>query len=370
MEKIFATVLQSKKNVTEGYLTQEGGIITDASRLMERVRPAIARTRQYLQDRIPLYPHDVTLTQERGALRIDMPAVSAGVVLNRDALFAIDGTPATPHLHYGTSQLFAGAVTGMSYTTLEQPRTMLATTAAQDIERTAELQSFQDVLTWAKATEQTGTNQSWPTTFLEYIEREYAIEIGAAFTLIDGPICTQNLLTQAEGRGLLSRFFSSLPLACGVVKSIQSSTMLHQIFARALHPGEAMLIETSRELIHRRNHNDRDPKGRLPLRWLNQFFDGLEAAGVDLWRGVYRPGLKAFGFECDRRHLDQVIAMLWQERDVHHIGHEIPFLLNQVDAHLRATYNAHSYKKHLTYALGMDIDDEELFDELDERDLR
>ena len=370
MEKIFVTAIQAKRNATTAYLTHEEGIVVDALRMVEGMRPAVARTRQYLEETMTVYPNDRLLSDESQGLLIDMAAVSAKTAVDRTGLFAVDGTPATPHMHYGTAQLFAGAVMGISYDTLERPLTILTNTVTKERNDAAPLSSFAEVIAWAKSLDLDGMNQSWPTTFLEYVEREYAMTQGRPFTLIDGPICTQNLLTQELGRALLLQFFTTLPLVCGVVKSLQASTMIHRLFARALHPGEALLIEPSKELVERRSGNQ-DTNGHVRhFRWLQQFFDGLESHGIDLWRGVYRPGAKAFGFECDRRHLDTVIAMLWQERDVHHIGHEIPFLLNQVDANLRSTYNARSYKNHLIYALGLDLGDDELFDELDERDLR
>lgn len=370
LEKIFATAIHAKRDASEAYLTHDGGVIVDAMSMIESMRPAVARTRQYLEETMAVYPNDHPVIDLSQGLLIDMAAVSARTAFDRRGLFAVDGTPAMPHMHYGTAQVFAGAVMGISYDTLERPLTLLTNTVTKEVDNAAALVSFQDVIAWAKSLDLDGMNQSWPTTFLEYVEREYAMIQGRPFTLIDGPICTQNLLTQELGRALLLKFFTTLPLVCGVVKSLQASTMIHRLFARALHPGEALLIEPSKELVERRSGSQDDRGHVRHFRWLQQFFDGMESQGIDLWRGVYRPGAKAFGFECNRHDLDAVIAMLWQERDIHHLGHEIPFLLNQVDAHLRSTYNARSYKNHLIYALGLELGDEELFDELDERDLR
>lgn len=59
--------------------------------------------------------------------------------------------------------------------------------------------------------------------------------------------------------------------------------------------------------------------------------------GCDILRGVYKPGVKAFGFECHRGDLESVASLLWADRDGCP-GHEIPFLLNQVDFKLRGRF--------------------------------
>jgi hypothetical protein len=358
---LFATILDSKTYVDETYIIEDTGILSDIRTSLGSIYEANATIRHYI-DSLPHYPYCALDYAHPRAMLIDMASVAEASPISRADLYAIDGTPMTPHLRYSAVQMFAVAVMGMSYATLDTPERCLAKTNTTFLETHAPITEWDKLVTWIRDQDIEESNQSWPTTFREYVEREYALRQQRCFTLIDGPLLTQNLLTQDRGRRQLTDLLDSSMTLCGVIKSIKASTNAHRILAQALKPGEALLIESTHDLIHRRNVHE-EP-------WIDPFFEGLRARGHDIWRGVYRPMTKAFGFECDIKHLDRVVAMLWHERDVHHLGHEIPFLLNQVDAHLRATFNAQGMQHHLTYTLGLDLSQDELFDEMDERDFR
>ena len=361
---LFDEIVNLKRDVSETYLVHGDGILPDVLDSLGQIHQASKTVRAHIEG-LPYYPHTpIDFTQHRGPVLIDMPAVARLCQVAREDLYAIDGTPATPHLRYSSIQLFAVAVMGMSYATLDTPETTLARTKTEFLEKNENLTDWDALVQWMTDQDVAETNQSWPTTFREYVEREYAIKKHKAFTLLDGPVLTQNLITQARGRALLTDLARQPFQTCGVIKSIKSSTNAHRILAQALLPGEALLVESSHDLVSRRNIHAKNEA------WVGVFFEGLRASGSDIWRGVYRPTTRAFGFECDLKHVDTTIAMLWHERDISHLGHEIPFLLNQVDAHLRATYNAGSFKRHLTYQLGLELGEDELLDEIDERDMR
>lgn len=364
---IFSRALRSKQFVDDSYLIEHDGMYHDAVNAIEEVRNhAVPMARAFIDERMIHYPHEsFDVSFPPPGIRIDMSSVAESVEIDANDLYAIDGTPAIQHLRYSGIQMFAAAVIGMSYRSIDSPETFLAKTGTSLVEG-KKLQTWQDFLDWSEEQDEADSNQSWPITFMEYVEREYAIKKDMPFTLIDGPLFTQNLLTQQEGRELLTSLATSGMVLCGVIKSLQASLASHKNIALALDPGEAVLLEKSEVLFSRRM---RDKNIKQPY-WIRHFYEFLEEQGCSVWRGVYRPGKKAFGFECDIRHLDKVIAMLWKERDIHHIGHEIPYLLNQVDARVRSSFNSHSYKNYLTYAIGIDLSEQELFDQIHERDLR
>lgn len=93
-----------------------------------------------------------------------------------------------------------------------------------------------------------------------------------------------------------------------------------------------------------------------------------ETIGVNILRGVYKPGVKSFGFECHRDDLPYIVSLLWLDRN-QHPGFEIPFLLAQVDAQLRGRYRPSDTMTAVEARLAS-VGEDELFDELDERNLR
>jgi hypothetical protein len=68
------------------------------------------------------------------------------------------------------------------------------------------------------------------------------------------------------------------------------------------------------------------------------------------------------------RLLDMAIALLWWDRD-RVPGHEIPFLLNQVDQQIRARYHGIDTSAVIDGLLSQQGEDY-FFDEANERDLR
>jgi hypothetical protein len=364
-DSLFSRILSEPyRRVSESYLIDPDGLVADVTATFDMIDPAVRRMRSYI-DASPHYPFDAIDANANSMIRIDMATVAAQQPpIPQSFLYAIDGTPAVPHLHYSSHQLYAAAVIGMSYHSLDNPETFLATTRTTNTwQEPPDPKDFSSLIAWLESKDILETNQSWPTTFREYVEREYALQQSYPCTLLDGPIITQNLVTQERGRELLRRLLQHSFTLCGVIKGIHASTIAHRLLAQALVPGEALLIEPSYNLLKRRSNLQQET-------WLDNFFQGLWNEHIDVWRGVYRPATKAFGFECRFCHLDQVIAVLWSERDQHHLGHEIPFLLNQVDAHLRSRFNARTCQNHLTYMMGLDLRESQLFDEMNERDLR
>jgi hypothetical protein len=167
---------------------------------------------------------------------------------------------------------------------------------------------------------------SWPDAFLEYEVRRYACEtVAAPYVLIDGPLAPEVVSNRRRGRALLERLFGDERVFVGVVKSIMSSPFEYRLIARALRPGEAYVVETQRDYLLRSG-------GRIFYeRWIDQQL-------VPLLRGVYKPGAKAFAFQCRMRDFEAALALLWCDRD-ELPGHEIPFLLNQVDQQLRSRFS-------------------------------
>src|SRR5262249_7518953 len=153
--------------------------------------------RHYVTNEIPYYPRDtVDFATWNEPVLLDMQALCDAYPLNRADFFAVDGTPATPHLRYSSMQMVAVAVMGLSYATLHRPETFLTRSLpTSTLPLSEDITNKEAFLQWVGELDVTESNQSWPTTFREYVEREYAIRTAPPFVIIDGPLITQNLLT-------------------------------------------------------------------------------------------------------------------------------------------------------------------------------
>jgi hypothetical protein len=88
-------------------------------------------------------------------------------------------------------------------------------------------------------------------------------------------------------------------------------------------------------------------------------------------RGVFKPNAKAFGFECHLEHLPLLLRIMAADCQMNKRGHEIPFLLNEVDAKIRSQFARHKLGAHIEARLMKDSQSEELFwSETHERELR
>ena len=105
---------------------------------------------------------------------------------------------------------------------------------------------------WAKKIDRAREDEeSWTSTFREYQERELAAELlendRVDAVLIDGPILTQNLLSQAEGRKLLKRLIAS-SRAIGYIKDLSANALLKAI-GFALKTGETFTIHDWKRML-------------------------------------------------------------------------------------------------------------------------
>ncbi len=196
------------------------------------------------------------------------------------------------------------------------------------------------------------TKGSWATTFREYQEREVAIACESQTVLLDGPIFTQNLITQHSGRELYSRMMETGKRFIGVIKDLGSSWAISRWTAMSLEREEGFVLCPIQEQYQRRFGD---------IRSIHNWIGGLSGQYV---RVVYRPAEKAFAFECALEDLPYAVSLLRQDASPT-INHEIPLLLETVDSHLRGSNNSqaiqHSFYTEIqrnNYRMGVDITNE------------
>ena len=280
-------------------------------------------------------------------------ADQAREVLDLGQVAAVDGTNAITPTTIMNATMFASAVTWVTSRARSPARTRITACIAP----VADISSAHDLRELAAKLDAARDDESWPTTFREHEERTAALASGVPIVLIDGPIFTQNLLTQSEGRDLLQKMVLQTDQRfIGVIKDLRGSWAESKWAGYSLRTGEVYKVcDLAKEYKDRfKSHQDR-------REWAAEHTDTFS-------RYVYRPGSKAFGFECRQDDFPLALAILMANASPT-IGHETPLLLEHVDARLRGEFNGYQARDIL---LGHLWGAERLmaFDLTDERGLR
>jgi hypothetical protein len=356
--KLFSQILNRAVDITESFDVDLGGIPADVVTSHREADPHVRNMRSLMEEAI-LAPGSELSDVEHGL--IDMNAWAA---LNGDEIraayqngnvVAIDGTPLVPVQRFLTAQVYACAIGALTYKERLALKAQVVKTQADpklfiDIEATTQFIDETDKIT---------STQSWPTAFMEYQERRTGYEHAARYVLIDGPLITQNLLTQEEGRKLYARMLgASRKCYVGVTKDLRFADVEERFEAAALQTGELFIRNTEFNVLRPRLEKD---YGGAVKRFAEDYLGNV-------YRGIFKPGRKAFGFQCHRDDLPAVISLLIL--DPHsQPGHEIPFLLEMVDAKIRGRYRPFETVRAIEAALASnDID--EFYDEAEERRFR
>jgi hypothetical protein len=284
---------------------------------------------------------------------------SAPELLNGDVA-AVDGTFALPAQQYFLGQALCVAVGSVSYK--RELEESLAYYSAKDVVDGAD--NLDDLL--GKLRE--ALFGMSPTAYLRFFEAQHALEvleIGEQFVLMDGPITYEWLCHFPFAINLYKDLLRKKHVM-GVIKDL-ANTKDAAMLGWALKPGEVLLYKTlAQHLAENRAANKNKETGAGSVDVPTEFLTGLAS---EIIRGVFKPVKKAFGFECHRDHLPAMLRILAADAQMNHLGHEIPALLNRVDAEIRAHYGRGMLKRQIAAAMAQQ--DEDLFFEAsNERDFR
>ena len=249
-----------------------------------------------------------------------------------DLIAAVDGTDAVAPLRFVADTLYAVGMVLVTPRTHHQPKAFVTRTRAShsssltsqvtDLGEAA--QHWSEHLRGAREHE-----QSWTSTFREYGEREVALEWIESnqdrFVLIDGPVLTQNMLTQERARVLLQRLVETRR-AMGFIKELPANPLLTAI-GYALRPGEAFVLSDWRNLLSDRF---RTRQSHISA-WVEQH-------GETVVRAVYKVRNRAFAVECHAERLPLALAILEHDNGGS-LDHDIPMLLQIADNHVRSRFN-------------------------------
>jgi len=263
---------------------------------------------------------------------------------------AVDGTNALELTPMMSTSAYAVAVGYLTSRNRGNPHITVTTTNTKYINR-AEI-SRQDIGELCDELDEIRVDESWPTTFREYQERRVAMSCGADIVLIDGPVWTQNLVSQNRGREIYREMDASRSSFIGVIKNIAGSWTMSKWCGYSLKPGEGFVVGRIKSQFQTRfkKHGD-------VLDWVNQMPD-------DYVRVVYRPKQKAFAFECRLTQLSLAVALLLEDASPTK-NHEIPQLLELIDAQIRASFHGGNARQLViskiqrdNYQMGIDVTNE------------
>lgn len=354
----FDEILANAKDITATYDVNLGGLPQDILLATSQAEPHLAVLRSEME-KFRLEPETDPAGIEFGLINMaswtEVHGSGVKRALDSGGVGAIDGTPVFPHQRYLTAQVFACAIGHVTSRTPLDLSVQLVKTHAPP----GKAGTLDELIEFITEAELLTGSQSWPTAFMEYQERRRAKDCDSPYVIIDGPIVTQNLLTRGQGRKLFVELLTKSPRkhCVGVIKDISRSNVELRFYARALRPGELYVQETLYEnLLPRLDEYG----GRI-----SQF---VGTVGKEILRGVFMPGDKAFGFECLREDLPEVVSLLWLDRNSQR-GYELPFLLAQVDALLRGRYRPGEAIAAIEATLAGESK-KAFFDEINERTLR
>lgn len=262
------------------------------------------------------------------------PAVSRTEDLYRSNLIAaVDGTDAIGTMQFVTDTIYAAGVVLVTPQTHMRPRAHVTRTQANHLAPTTQAPAG----TWQQAIEQWADylrsareqEHSWINTFREYHEREVALEwlneSDDHIVLIDGPIATQNMLTQNLARDLLKQLLDT-QRAIGFIKTLSANPLLSAI-GYALQPGEAFVLSGWANIL-----SDRFRTGQRNIS------EWVDTNATELVRVIYRVGHRAFGMETARCNVPLGLAILGYDNRGS-LEHDIPMLLQIADQAARARFN-------------------------------
>jgi hypothetical protein len=349
--QFFSELVSNTRHISKEEFAQTFGNIENDVLAMfssEKAKAAIRLARERMEQAGTLPSGEPLLR------RLEFGQVRTAPELVRGEVAAIDGTPLLPLQLYALGQALCVGVGSLSYTHyLEENLSYWSSNAylTHSVDTNDLLGRIEE-----------GIFNISQTAFLRLCEVEHGLSIPEPILLFDGTLVYEWLLMTHEGRSLYEKLFQSGKRAIGIMKSLKGN-MLFALFARALQSGEVFIIETLGDHLE---HSAASAKnyGEGRVSFVPKAFDQQYARHI--LRGIFKPSKKVFAFEVHEDHLEEMIRILAADCQLNNIGHEIPYLLNAVDAAVRRTFTQDLLRERI--ALQMATQSEELFfEEADER---
>jgi NurA domain len=355
VSKVFERALAAREDVTGTFFAEFGFDAAQSRSMIESETVVLKRVRDVMES-TQGGGYLFALTGEAAPF-----AEQANELINSGRVAAVDGTVAVSKIEFMNTGLYACAIGWVTSQHRGKPEIIITRTSSAYLNPTNIRNADDaDLAAICNELDEARDSESWPTTFREYEERRVAIEnCPADAVFIDGPIFTQNLLTQHLGRDLLERLIMSSKMFIGIIKNLNSSWALCRWCAAALKPGEGYIVCPIGEPI--RDRKSIASQSEL-LGWLSKTDEFV--------RVVFRPAEKAFAFECRRCDVGLATALILANASPT-LQHELPLLLETIDAQLRAGFDAATARNAVLNRIMLEKDGyQPAIDAIDEREFR
>jgi hypothetical protein len=350
-------VANSKRFGREEFVTNLGGLVGDVSEMLgsEMAMGALEEARKYIDasGNEVLDDDRPRLRRPKFGDREDSPELLNGKVA------AIDGKPVLTLQKFSAGQALCVGIGSRSY--LRPLADTLHGYTSRGIAADLKRDSSEDIKAFLRRVEE-GIYGISLTAYMRYFEAVHALEIAEPLVFCDGTLLYEWLINQDVGRDVYKKLLASKK-AIGVIKSTKESIMMSWL-GRALAPGEVFVYETLYD--HFTDIDARKARGSEPQWRGDSVFVNLTKK---IMRGVFKPAQKHFGFECHVEHLEPMLRVMAADCQMNLPGHEIPFLLNDVDKEIARFFKPEMVQMRISERLAQDS--ESLFiEETGEREFR
>ncbi len=350
-------VHNSKRFGRDEFVTNLGGLVNDVSAMLgsEMAQAALEEARKHIDS-----AGSETIADGKPRLRKpkfgnmdEAPELFDGMVA------AIDGKPVLTLQKFSAGQALCVGIGSRSY--MRSLSDTLHGYTSRGIVLGLKRDAHEDLKTFLRRVEE-GIYGISLTAYMRYFEGLHALEISEPLVFCDGTLIYEWLINQDVGREMYKKLLMSKK-AIGVIKSTKESLMLSWL-GRALEPGELFVHETL--YTHFADIDARTARGGSPQWQGDTEFVKLTEKIV---RGVFKPAQKHFGFECHIDHLEPMLRVMAADCQMNLPGHEIPFLLNNVDKEIARFFKPEMVQMRISERLAQDS--ENLFiEETGEREFR
>lgn len=325
MSKMFSELIKRSQRVSwSQFATDFGGIADEVIEMLDspQAKRIMLEAREAMETAQPL---------PNGAPRlraIEFGHFSSAPELERGEVAAVDGTFALPVQAYSAGQVLSVGIGSLSHRRPFQSALHYWSSKAflADATDSDDYIGRQEQALW-------GISQ---VAFMRYYEVVHALEIPEPIVFLDGPVVYEWLVTTPEGVDLYDRLFASRKRSIGVIKDLRANVVFGH-YARALYLGEVFIIETLADHLEGSNASNKNRgEGGMRKYILPEFKTRI---APHILRGLFKPNKKAFGFEVHGNHLEDMLRILAADTQLNAVGHEIPYLLNQVDREVRHNFN-------------------------------
>ncbi len=354
MSKMFGELVRRSRRVSKDeFATDFGRIADDVVEMLnsEQAKQAVKEARDVMESALPLPSNKPRLRQ------VEFGAFSQATELEKGEVAAIDGTYALPMQKYSAGQALCVGVGSLSHRRPMQD-SLHYWSSKIFLSEAVDTNDF-------IAREEHGLFGISQTAYLRYFEVKHGLEINEQYLFFDGTLVYEWLVATQEGVQLYTELFESGKQVLGVSKDIKANPVFAK-FARALKSGEIYVVETLADHLNQSNAPNKNVGETVNRYVLDRFRDDI---AHDIFRGVFKPQKKAFGFEVHKDHLEDMMRIMTADCQMNNPGHEIPFLLNRIDEEVRQNFSQRILKDRISTQMATHSE-ELFFEETNERSFR